>query len=109
MNTNACIVLTTCGNRDEAERIAETVVNEHLAACVNVISPSSPVRSFYFWEGVLQKDEEYLLLIKTLTAGLPLLEKRIGELHSYTVPEFIALPIIAGSDPYLQWLNGNVQ
>lgn len=109
MSFPACVVLVTCGTLEEAEHLAETIVNERLAACVNVIAAGAPVRSFYIWKGSLQKDGEYLLVIKTVPEKLDLLEKRIQSLHSYTVPEFIALPVIGGSAAYLSWLEESVE
>lgn len=86
----------------EGERLARALVEERLAACVNLIAP---VQSVYRWEGKLEQSEEQLLIIKThrrLFAGL---EKRVRELHSYAVPEIVALPIIEGSQDYLRWLS----
>ncbi|HEY9686133.1 MAG TPA: divalent-cation tolerance protein CutA [Coleofasciculaceae cyanobacterium] len=108
MQCEACVVLVTCGSQAEAESIAEHIVRERLAACVNMIAGGSPVRSFYIWEGSLQRDEEWMLLIKTMPPLLESLKKRIQELHSYTVPEFIALPILSGSEEYLGWLRQSV-
>lgn len=107
--TPACVVLVTCGSPDEADRIAETVVRERLAACVNVVGHGSPIHSFYMWDGQFQKEMELLLIIKTQSDKLAQLGERIRELHSYSVPEFIALPITAGSKAYLDWLAGNTQ
>jgi periplasmic divalent cation tolerance protein len=107
--TAACIVLVTCGSPEEADRIAETIVSERLAACVNVVGQGAPIRSFYLWDGQLQKEAEILLVIKTQSAKLPKLGERIRELHSYSVPEFIALPITAGSKAYLDWIAANTQ
>jgi len=107
-NNAACVVLVTCNQVKEAEAIAEAIVTERLAACVNIIGAQSPVQSFYIWEGKLQKDSEILLIIKTATVQLSALETRIRALHSYTTPEFIALPIQGGSADYLSWLAHNV-
>lgn len=106
--SDACIVLVTCSQAKEAEAIAEAVVTERLAACVNVIGAQSPVQSFYIWEGKLQKDNESLLIIKTVNAQLNALEARVRALHSYTTPEFIALPVQSGSADYLSWLAQSV-
>ena len=99
---DALIVLCTCGNREEAERIANTVVNERLAACVNLLPP---VQSIYRWQGAVEQAEEFLLLIKTTTQQLAHLRDRLEALHSYDTPEIIALPITAGSERYLAWLR----
>jgi len=84
-----------------AERIAETVVGERLAACVNIVPG---LTSIYRWEGQIQRDAELLLLIKTRQEVYPLLEARIRELHPYQIPEIIALPIQIGSAAYLDWI-----
>ena len=75
---------------------------------VNIITGAQPVQSVYIWEGVLQRDHEYLLLLKTLTTRLDNLEARVRELHSYTNPECIALPVIGGSGIYLDWVRESV-
>ncbi len=105
MEEEFIVVLITTGSREEALKIARTLVEEKLAACVNVV-PS--VSSFYWWEGKLQEDEEALLVVKTTAAAFPALEGRVRELHSYTVPEIIALPIMEGYKGYLDWVAGSV-
>ena len=97
------VVLCTTGP-GEAEPLARALVKERLAACVNI----SPVRSCYIWEGELNLDEEVLLIIKTKKSQLEPLKKRILELHSSAVPEIIALPIIEGHQPYLDWVAQSV-
>lgn len=77
-----------------------------LAACVNIVL--SPVESFYTWKGKLEKAREYLLIMKTTAKRLAALENEVKRLHSYDVPEFIALPISQGSKEYLSWLNESV-
>ena len=99
-----CVVYVTCRSVVEAEIIAAGVVGEKLAACVNIIPG---ITSFYFWQGAMQKDSECLMVIKTTIQRLPELEARVRALHSYTVPEFIAIPVIAGSKDYLVWLDEN--
>ena len=99
------IVLVTCGNLIEARRIAGKVVRKHLAACVTVIL--GPVQSVYRWKGKIQTAREQLLLIKTVEKQLPALEAEIKRLHSYDVPEIIALPVEWGSTDYLAWLSEN--
>src|SRR5260370_27606762 len=100
------IVLVTGGKLAEARRIARTVVGKRLAACVNIIL--SPVESFYTWKGKLEKAREYLLVMKTTAKRLAELEIEVKRLHSYDVPEFIALPIAEGSRKYLSWLADSV-
>jgi periplasmic divalent cation tolerance protein len=97
------VVLVTCGSRAEARRIAHEIVARRLAACANLVD--TPVQSVYWWKGKVEKAREFLLLIKTSVARLVALEAEIKRLHSYDVPEFIALPIVAGSREYLQWLD----
>ncbi len=102
--TEYVVIFVTVGSEDEAERIAQALVGEHLAACVNIVSP---VRSIYYWEGQVQHDQELLLLIKTRAALFATVEQRVKQLHSYHTPEIIALPIAAGSAEYLQWLGAS--
>jgi periplasmic divalent cation tolerance protein len=99
--TTTVVVLSTAGSREEAERIASALVDERLAACVNVVDG---VTSIYRWQGKVERAAEVLLVIKTRRASSSRLMARLGELHSYDVPEAIVLPIAAGSRPYLQWL-----
>jgi periplasmic divalent cation tolerance protein len=103
--TEVLVVLVTCGGREEAERIAGTVVTEKLAACVNVVPA---VRSCYVWEGKLTWSEEVLLVVKTTRGGYGDLETRIRELHSYDVPEIVALPVERGFEKYLEWVQQSV-
>lgn len=100
------IVLVTCGTLTEARLIARNVVSKRLAACVNVVL--SPVDSYYTWKGKLEKSREYLLVIKTTAKRLPALEKEVSRLHAYDLPEFLVLPIAAGSIKYLAWLQASV-
>jgi periplasmic divalent cation tolerance protein len=100
---NIRVVLVTCPTLVLARKIARAVVQKRLAACVNVVR--SPIESFYTWKGKLESAREHLLLIKTTAARLPQLEKEVKRLHTYDVPEFIALPITEGSADYLSWLS----
>jgi len=99
---NMRIVLVTCSSLPVARRIARSVVQKRLAACVNVVR--SPVESFYAWKGGLESAREHLLLIKTTVARLRQLEKEVKRLHTYEVPEFLILPIAGSSQPYMKWL-----
>jgi periplasmic divalent cation tolerance protein len=101
------VVMVTCGTLAEARRIARVMVTKRLAACVNIVL--SPVESVYRWKNKVEKAREYLLLIKTTANLLPRLEREVKRLHSYDVPEFIALPITAGSREYLSWLGDCVK
>ena len=100
---NARMVLVTCPSLALARKIARAVVEKRLAACVNVVQ--SPVESLYTWKGRLESARERLLLIKTTAERLSLLEREVKRLHTYAVPEFIALPIAEGSPEYLAWLG----
>jgi len=99
------IVLVTTPNEDEARRIANTLVEERLAACVNIVGG---IESIYRWEGRVTSDHETLLIIKTTDDKYSHLEKRVKELHSYTTPEVIAFKIERGSAEYLSWLRDSV-
>ncbi len=101
------VVLVTCGTLSESRKIARRVVQKRLAACVNVLR--SPMDSYYTWKGKLEVAREFLLVMKTTVKRLPQLEKEVKRLHSYEVPEFIALPIAAGSKDYLTWLESSVR
>src|SRR5467141_4149994 len=97
------VVLVMCGTLTEGRRIARRVVSKRLAACVNIVL--SPAESFYTWKGKLEKAREYLLVMKTTARCLVDLEKEVKRLHSYDVPEFVAVPISEGSKEYLSWLD----
>ena len=99
------VVLITAGSREEAEQIAESLVGEMLAACVNIIPG---VTSVYRWQGRVQRDQEWLLVAKTHSGALDDLVQRVQELHSYDVPEIIALPLTGGSEAYLHWIDREV-
>jgi len=100
------VALVTCATLEEARKIARGVVERHLAACVTIVTHA--VESFYSWEGKLENSSEYLLMIKTTEEKVEELQKDVVALHSYDTPEFIVLPIVAGSEAYLEWLGGNV-
>jgi periplasmic divalent cation tolerance protein len=101
------VVLVTCATLEEARNIARTVVEKHLAACVNIVTHA--IESFYIWKGRVEDSSEYLLIMKTSTERLAELEKEVLSLHSYDTPEFIVLPIVAGSEAYLSWLGSSVE
>jgi periplasmic divalent cation tolerance protein len=101
--TDKFVVLVTCGSAAEAKRIARAVVVDRLAACVNILPGA--VTSIYRWKGKVETARERLLLIKTSRKRLRKLQVAVERLHSYEVPEFIALPIAAGSRKYLGWMN----
>jgi len=95
-------VFTTVEKREDAERIASSVVNKRVAACAQVIGP---IRSTYWWKGKVEQAEEWLLVMKTREALFSVLEKEIKAIHPYEVPEIIAVPIVAGSASYLEWIE----
>jgi periplasmic divalent cation tolerance protein len=101
--TDKLVVLVTCSSPAEARRIARAVVEARLAACVNIVPGA--VQSIYRWKGKVESARERLLLIKTSRRYLAKLRKTVERLHSYDVPEFIALPIAAGSPAYLAWVQ----
>jgi len=96
------VILVTTANKKEAEKIAQALVKNKLVACVNIMQN---VYSLFWWQGKLDRASETLLLIKTRNALLPKLIKKVKALHSYEVPEIIALPIIGGNPEYLKWIN----
>lgn len=104
--TEGLVVLVTVGTRDEGDRLAQAVVEERLAACVNVVGP---IVSIYHWQGQVQRDDEILLVIKTQRRRFEQLAARLSALHSYDNPEIVALPIVAGATPYLAWLLAETQ
>jgi periplasmic divalent cation tolerance protein len=103
--TDSIVIFVTAGSEAEAEAIAKALVEERLAACVNMLSP---IRSLYRWEGKVADDREWLLLIKTRVERFAAVEARVKALHSYQVPEVIALPIVAGAEEYMRWLRESV-
>ena len=95
-------MLTNCGSAEEAASIARVLVDKKLAACVNVMPAG---RSFYRWKGAIEDEQESLLVIKSSRALFDQLRAEIEKLHSYEVPEVIAVPIVDGSEGYLEWLD----
>lgn len=96
------VVLITAPSGDVAERLARDLVEQRLAACVNIVSG---VRSIYRWKGAIEDDREDLLFIKTTENRVVELIARVRTIHPYTVPEIIALPVVAGSESYLRWVE----
>jgi len=95
------VVLVTTGSAEESARLGRALVEERLAGCVNVVGP---IRSIYRWQGAIEDAAEYLLVVKARAADVPALERRVRALHSYEVPEVLALPVGAGAAAYLTWL-----
>lgn len=104
--TDKLMVFVSCESREQAEKIAAAVVQERLAACVNVLPG---MWSCYVWNEKLTSVEEVQLVAKTTRDAFPALEKRLLELHSYEIPEIVALPVEAGFDGYLKWVSGSVK
>ena len=98
----AVLVLITTATREEADRIARSLVEQRLAACVSIVPQ---VRSFFWWENKLSEEEEVLLMMKTRRSHLRQLIVQVKAIHSYSVPEIIALPIVEGSTSYLEWVD----
>lgn len=96
------VIFVTTANKKEAKKIASSLVKEKLAACVNIMEN---VHSLFWWQGRVDEAYEALLIVKTRKALLSKLIKKVKSLHSYEVPEIIALPIIAGNKEYLRWIN----
>jgi periplasmic divalent cation tolerance protein len=99
------VVLVTVPNGETAEKLAEALVGEELAACVNIVAG---VRSIYRWQGKIEKNSELLCLCKTTRGGFERLRARVVELHPYDLPEVVALPIADGHAPYLDWIRASV-
>jgi periplasmic divalent cation tolerance protein len=104
--TDKLVVLVTCSSVKEAERIAHALVDARLAACGNILQ--TPVCSVYRWKNKIESASEFLLLLKTSRRRFTKLQAAIQRLHSYEVPEIIAIPVAAGSSAYLAWLSESV-
>ncbi|HWE53137.1 MAG TPA: divalent-cation tolerance protein CutA [Bryobacteraceae bacterium] len=104
--TNKIVVFSTCGSEIEAERLARLLVEERLAACVNIVAP---VRSFYRWKGVVENANEWMLIIKTSRDLFERLRLSLESAHSYELPEVLAVPVIEGSPNYMSWLQSELE
>lgn len=105
-NDEAIVVLLTAANGEEAVRLADMLIGAHLAACVQILPE---MESVYRWEGKIERQPEILLLAKTTRSKFDDLEREVRALHSYETPEIIALPVVAGSAPYLEWLRASLK
>jgi periplasmic divalent cation tolerance protein len=103
--TDIVIVLSTAPADDRAEQWARQLVDERLAACINV---QAPMVSVYRWQGRVERDDERQLVIKTTRARLPALEARLKELHTYDLPEFVVVAVEGGCSAYLSWVGEQV-
>jgi periplasmic divalent cation tolerance protein len=104
--TDKIVVFSTCGSKEEAERLARQLLEARLAACVNVIMQ---IRSFYWWKGKIEDSGEWLLVIKTSRALFERVRSVLESAHSYELPEVLALPVVDGSPNYLAWLDGELK
>lgn len=103
---DAIVVFMTAASGEEATRLADLLVGAHLAACVQILPE---MESVYRWEGNVERQSEILLLAKTTRAKFVDLEREVRALHSYETPEIVAVPIVAGSNPYLEWLEASLK
>ena len=104
--SDAMVVLTTAGSEDQARNMAQALLQRHLAACINVLPGMA---SFYRWEGEIRDNQEILLLIKTTRRHFEQVRATIRELHTYELPEVLALPVDRGDPEFLAWLTACVQ
>jgi periplasmic divalent cation tolerance protein len=104
MDISYILVQVSAASIEEATKIAEVVVEQKLVACAQIV----PIRSVYFWQNVRQNEDEWLILMKTRFEMYRHLEACVQEIHSYELPEIIALPIIAGSSAYFTWIDERV-
>lgn len=104
--TDKVVIMVTASSRRECRKIARRLIEEKLAACVNI---SQPVQSVYRWEGKIEQSKEFLMFIKTNRDLFPQIKAEIDLVHSYHTPEIICLPIIDGSPNYLQWVGDSVR
>lgn len=100
------IIFVTCASKDEAEKIADALLAKRLVACGNVVGG---IESKFWWKGKIDSAKETLLVLKTTSTNFQAVEKEVKRLHSYDVPEIIALPIVAGSKDYLNWINDSTK
>jgi periplasmic divalent cation tolerance protein len=104
--TDVVLVLTTVADDGSAEPLARTLVEERLAACVNILPPMT---SIYRWKDVFERETERQIVVKTTRTRLTALERRLKELHTYELPEFVVIDVVAGSGAYLAWVATDVQ
>lgn len=100
--TDKIVVLCTCGSAEEAERISSGLIEARVAACVNLVPG---LTSVYRWKDAIERSPEWLLIIKSRRELFPQLRAEIERLHSYEVPEIIALPVVEGAEAYLAWID----
>jgi periplasmic divalent cation tolerance protein len=105
VNSEYIVIFITCNDAEEAQNIAELLLEQRLAACVNIVPD---INSSFWWEGKLETARESLLIIKTSTKKLPEIILSVKTVHTNTVPEIIALPIVGGNQDYLDWIDNEV-
>ena len=103
MKNNYIVILVTAKDKQEAEKITQSLLKEHLIACANIVNP---VTSFFYWSGKIDKVEECLIVMKSRMDLFTQVAEHVKGLHSYEVPEVLALPIVEGSAAYLEWMSG---
>ncbi len=104
--TGDLVVLSTCGSQEEADRLADLLVGQRLAACVTVVPG---VQSVYRWKGAIERSREFLLIIKTSQKCFEQMSAELVRAHSYAVPEVVALSVVAGSAAYLEWMAESLE
>ena len=104
--TDKIVVFSTCGDEAEAQRVGRHLVEQRVAACVTLVPGA---RSIYWWQGKVEESSEWILIIKSSREALPKLREQLQKVHSYQVPEIVALPIVDGSQPYLDWMEREIQ
>jgi periplasmic divalent cation tolerance protein len=104
--TGEVVVLITASSSEEAQRIAQSLLNHKKAACVNIVPG---VTSLFWWKGKIDSAQECLLIVKTKASALDQVISLVKQIHSYQVPEVVALPIVGGNDEYLEWIRDEVE
>jgi periplasmic divalent cation tolerance protein len=103
--TEKILVLSNCGSEEEARRVARALVEARVAACVNIVPG---IQSVYHWQGAIQEDSEWMLVIKSTRPMFESLAAELRKSHSYQVPEVLAIPLIAGDQNYLDWMDREI-
>ena len=103
--TEKILVLSKCGSEEEARRVARALVEARVAACVNIVPG---IQSAYHWQGAIQEDSEWMLIIKSTRALFDSLAAELRRIHSYQVPEVLAIPVVDGDQDYLAWIDREI-
>lgn len=104
--TDKIVVFSTCGDESEAKRVSHHLVSERVAACVTIVPGAASV---YRWKGKVEESQEWVLIIKSSRAAFPKLQEELQRVHSYQVPEVVAIPVVDGSPSYLEWLDREIE